>query len=588
MKIKRATLLSLLTLALAACGTRELVPPSDSAATRFDTVPVQIGQALAVTAAEKDLRITAQNADRLWVVSTLIRDPQMRPAFYANMVVRGQKPTDFWAAIAAATPDTAIYLTGAAKNRTFNGDVFPVELFQKLGQHCAGAECRLVTFGHSLYAVKGQNWSDTQGRAIQDEQVAWIKDTFAKVAQSVEKGDIPAQMAKRWERLLRESPNVDSSPVLAQNALREGTRLPVMHVGTQFYKTARANGEPLGAQTTSTNTCLSWFLWSCTVRKVEGELSTNKNYDFGNSQYIQGNMAWNPWPKQDYTNPLAAPYREATDSLWGDWDEPSPISRGLMIGSEYGPYGYVVGCGPMSVARLFDWARVSGRLAGPRVIRLPNDNLSASGTSVDLSQIGSSTSFMQMLFWPVKVGERTVNGTNRKIYAGWLSEKLNSTHYQGQTNTTTSNLMYGANSWLADNGWSERLTGAWSRDMGILSIGSMALPPAFNFASWAQATWGVNSVLKNSIGAGAANEMPAIVGYQVGTNGLVVNGIRLGPGHYALAKKFSVLEYWDWSENYAEVNWPDWRGDANYYSRTSRVYLSDYYDMLFAAYRINK
>jgi hypothetical protein len=111
------------------------------------------------------------------------------------------------------------------------------------------------------------------------------------------------------------------------------------------------------------------------------------------------------------------------------------------------------------------------------------------------------------------------------------------------------------------------------------------LTAVFSFIPWSQATWNVNGTLKASIGASSADEMPAIVGYQTGYRGVAVNGIRLGGGHYALAKKFTIVEYWDWSENYAFVNWPSGAGDSNYATGTSRVYLSDYYDMLFAAYR---
>ncbi len=55
-----------------------------------------------------------------------------------------------------------------------------------------------------------------------------------------------------------------------------------------------------------------------------------------------------------------------------------------------------------------------------------------------------------------------------------------------------------------------------------------------------------------------------------------------------------MLEYWDWSENYAYINLAN-RGDRAYYVRTRDsaywnssdiIYLSDYYDMSFAAYRL--
>lgn len=575
--------LGLLTVAvsLGACSTQTPDPAVLTAPSTFQAVPVHIGQALAVTVADKDLGITRRKADNMWVVSTLVLDPQMRPAFYANLMVEGEKPKSFWEAVSAAKPGVSVYLTGAAKNRTFNGDIFPVELFQKLGQTCT--DCPIVIHSHNLYNVRGQNWYGPDGKVLASEDVSWIKDMFSKVAQSVEKGDIPSEMDKRWKRLIKESLESTANAALASASVINYSSLPVMHIGSEFFKPERESKNTVTGQSTTTNTCVNWFFWSCTVRKIEGELSSS--LEWGNYQQINNNMGWNKAPKQDYFNPLSAPYAYDGGNIWGDWDFPSPISRGLMVDSDYVYGQYLVGCGAMSAARLLDWAWRKGKLSNTYKFKLPNDNLANSGTEVPLNQIGISKQFMQMVFWPVKVGERAVNGSKRKVYAGWLSEKLNSSHYGGQTNTTTAELMNGTNSWLSDNSWTERLTGAWSRDVSIFSVVGMALPPVFNFVSWSQATWGVNSVLRNSIGAAPGDELPAIVGYQYGFNGTTINGIRLGGGHYALAKKFSVLEYWDWSENYATINWPDGVGDVNYANGTTRVYLSDYYDMLFAAYR---
>jgi hypothetical protein len=181
------------------------------------------------------------------------------------------------------------------------------------------------------------------------------------------------------------------------------------------------------------------------------------------------------------------------------------------------------------------------------------------------------------------------------LLAAWLPEKMDSQHFQGQTNTSFASLLNGGNAWLSDNGWPERLTGAWLRDIDLPSIVGGILPPVLNFVTWSQATWKVGGTLKDSIGAPADREMPAIVGYQTDNSiPLNVNGIRFGNGHFALAKKFKVLEYWDWSENYADIS-VAFRDDRPYYIRSSdsyywngssTIYLSDYYDMSFAAYRL--
>lgn len=195
--------------------------------------------------------------------------------------------------------------------------------------------------------------------------------------------------------------------------------------------------------------------------------------------------------------------------------------------------------------------------------------------------------FIQMLFWPVKVGERVVSGTTRSVYAGWLAERIGASHYRGETTATTSGVLNGANGWLADNGWPERLVGAWSRDFDVSMLFTL-LPPALNWIGYTQATWGVNGILKDSIGAPSGSDMPAIVIYQTGNSGLSVNGIRIGNAHYALAKKFTLVEYWGWSENYVDINWPTYVGDLSYWNGSYRVFLSDYYDMTFGAFRLRR
>ena len=586
MVVGRWSLVVGLTLLLAACGSQQASRAQDSLT--YETVPAHIGQALAINASKDDLDLTLQTAQNKWVVSTLIHDPLMRPAFWANLIVDGERPSSFWQSVSTAKNGNVVYLTGAATNRTFHGSLFPVDIFKSIQQTCG--ECRLVKYGDGLYAVRGQEWLDARGNRLSADETDAIRKAFAAIASSVEQGDIPREMAKRWKRLLDESPKGVPAPTASG-----ATNDPVMHIGSQFFK----NG--VSSQVTTRNDCVNHFAWWCTVRVVEGEISnpTNINLrdlDFGNYQYIHWNIGWRENPNQNYSNPLAAPYQVGT-GVWGDYDYPSPISRGLITGDQYNGGQYLVGCGAMSVARLLDWNRAAGRFGNSRVIRLPNNNLSPHGATVTVGSAATTSEqekFMQMVFWPVRVGSKDINGVTRDVYAAWLPEKMGSTHFRGETNTSFSGLLNGGNSWLADNNWPERLTGVWSRDFDLPSL-SIILPPVLNFVTWSQATWGVNGVLKASIGAPSGSEMPAIVGYQTNNSiPLIVNGVRFGNAHFALAKKFKILEYWDWSENYAVVNisnrtdlpYHARTDDAKYWNKSDTVFLSDYYDMSFGAYRL--
>lgn len=104
------------------------------------------------------------------------------------------------------------------------------------------------------------------------------------------------------------------------------------------------------------------------MRRISGQLTQNTFVDFGNAQRITSDIRWNSNPKLDYSAPLNAPSMTG-DGLWGDWDYGD---RGLVVGSEYITGQYLVGCGPMSVARLLDWARVAGMFNNtPHNIQLP-------------------------------------------------------------------------------------------------------------------------------------------------------------------------------------------------------------------------
>jgi len=551
---------------LAGCGSQSSQTSTTSPPqAEFEQVPPYLAQALAVAAATLDREITPQSAMGLYVVSTLVRDPLGRPAFWANLLT--SKPGDFRTAIMSAPDNESVYLTGAATNRTFHGDTLSAKAIKNVLEACP--KCRLVYYAHTLFGVDGNTWYGPDGKPLPAEAVDQIKKVFEAIAVSVEKGDIPTEMAKRWARLERES----GGPPLSPQGLADPENPPPLHVGTQFF---RAQGG-IAPQYEDPGSCLSWFLWWCTAYRRTGYVGQFADYDFGNWQYINWSLGWRENPRQNYNNPRNAPNESDPNNLWGAWDFGT---AGLKVGSEFNGGQYLVGCGPLSVARLLDWMRHAGELGSSVTLRLPRDDFSYSGVSVTIGRNEDARPFLQMVFWPVKVGVRTDLG-NKNVYSGWLSWRMGAHHFMGETMTLPSKILSGANAWLADNQWPQRLDGTWLRDLDLWSVIGGLIPNPINWVVYTQNTWRVNGILRNSIGA---KNRPAIALYQSSTIPLLINGIRIGGLHYAMVKKYEVVEYWDWSANWVELSSNGY--DAPYWTGSTKVFLSDYYDLSFGAYQV--
>ncbi|RTG93384.1 hypothetical protein CSW21_10575 [Thermus scotoductus] len=167
----------------------------------------------------------------------------------------------------------------------------------------------------------------------------------------------------------------------------------------------------------------------------------------------------------------------------------------------------------------------------------------------------------------------------RAVYTPWLTRRFNGKHFVDGTLAKASDLLNGTNAWLRDNGLPWRLDGTWLRDLDLLALYHF-LPPV-NWVVWSQNTWRVNEILKGSIGH---DDRPAIILYATDVRFNPIILPRIGGLHYGLSQRFEVIEYWDWSANWAYVG--DGTGDLLYRNGSPKVFLSDYWDLTFGAYRM--
>jgi hypothetical protein len=548
---------------LAACGQLPTAPRETKQEENPKAVPTHVSQALAVNAAALHRTISPQSVEGEYVVSTEVYDPEGNLAYLANVIAPG--PYTFEEALTKLPETAEVYLTGAVTDRPFHSETFTVKAIKNLKAQCPS--CKLVYFNQALYGVEGENWYAQEG-LLPTEEVQKIKETFAVLKKSIEESDIPEKMAEAWKKLIEGSPPPSES--VSTQSLR-GIR--PMNLAREFFKDASSQVSP--QKITESNDCASRYLWWCTSKKYAGEVSRSYK-DYGNWQRIRSDIGWHLNPVPDLNDPLNAPNKSNPNNAWGTFDL-NPITPDIWTSEQYPGGEFVVGCA-MSVVRLLDWMRQAGELGPTVTLKLPKDDLSWSGKTVSISQYDSSQKFLQMAFWPTKIGYKD----NRTIYTPWLTRRFNGRHFLGGTFAKSSDVLNGANAWLRDNGLPWRLDGTWLRDLDPLALKHFV--PIVNWVVWSQNTWRVNEILKGSIGH---DDRPAIILYATDVRlNLFPILPRIGGAHYGLSQRFEVIEYWDWSANWAYVRTDQEIGDLLYWNGSQKVFLSDYWDLTFGAYRM--
>jgi hypothetical protein len=132
-----------------------------------------------------------------------------------------------------------------------------------------------------------------------------------------------------------------------------------------------------------------------------------------------------------------------------------------------------------------------------------------------------------------------------------------------------------------------RVTGDYLRDFDatLLLRPYTRIPNPITWVSYNQYTWSINGLLKDTIGQ---RDLPAVVLFDTEQ---VPDGSSIL--HYAPAYRYRVVEFWDWSSNFATVDdskerviflYPDgYRPLA-----PVEIYLGDYLDLSNGVWRISQ
>jgi len=175
----------------------------------------------------------------------------------------------------------------------------------------------------------------------------------------------------------------------------------------------------------------------------------------------------------------------------------------------------------------------------------------------------------------------TQNGKN--IYNAWISQAMSGKEIAGQGQAVLpKDYAPGANYWLAQNGLPVRVTGDYLRDFDATALLNPYIPITGPIAwvSYTQYTWRTNGLLKDTIGQ---RDLPAVV---------LFDSLQVPYGssfylHYAPAYRYRLVEFWDWSANYATVD-NSKEGVIPRIWGPVEIFLGDYYDLSNGVWRISQ
>jgi len=565
--------LFLLGSSLVACNATQ--NPNEAVGTTGESVPVNVSQALTLPLAlGNPSEVSPLSVQGLKVVSKVVFDIEGRPAYLANLV---STERSFGKALQVAKPEDPVYLTGLFKDTAFYGDIFPAEAYRVLLDKCPN--CSLVYHKHALFVrTPGGKILDSTGKEMPQERVEAAKAYRVAMREMHRKNGFLSELEKRWDQLIEKSPPAPSPQGFSPQSLSEEPK--PLDLATEVFRGG------VSPQATEPGRCLSWFLWWCTVYENRGHVSHTRfsgrlEEDFGNKQGTVSDFewGWSPGPTQNYTDPLNAHLGYNAGNTWGAWDL---VQRYAWDKGR----DHAIGCGPVPLLRVLEVYRRRGLQGIPwdTTLRLPNDSLGHSGVSVRVAG-GSTTNtgfpkWAQLALWPVKL--TTQNGKN--IYNAWISQAMSGKETAGRGQAVLpKDYAPGGNYWLAHNGLPVRVTGAYLRDLDATGLLNPYLPITGPIAwvSYTQYTWTTNGLLKDTIGQ---RDLPAVVLFDSGQ-------VPYGSSyylHYAPAYRYRLVEFWDWSANFATVDDSKERVITYTPQGPVEIFLGDYYDLSNGVWRISQ
>ncbi|WP_337868915.1 hypothetical protein [Meiothermus sp.] len=538
-------------------------------------MPLALAQALTLGMKVSAGGVSLQEAKGYKFARETVYDLSLKPLHHLLLV--GPETADFWSTIAnPKDKNYALYAIGATDKRSFFSFILPAASFKSLTETRAraGSFKRFLSPAAGVLYLEdntGRVWDVNTATEVSAEQMQVWRQAQRVLFEQRQKDGILDKIKEDWDRLRAEA----SQKGLAQSGglptLDEVT-LPNGHLDVpKLLNALEAQKAARGVSANYTNErawCMGWFCagmgYASVVRKnrYNGDLANNnlynpdnpedcttankcritsdiRNADLGNWQYIPN-------------------FRTVPDGgYWGAWD------FGL---SGLPPLEYV-GCGPMSIVRVFAWYATQRSAFGSGAnVNFVNANATPPSSARDVAH---------QMFEPVHLGGNAYQPRIARYTDTWF--------FMGGGMTRDTNIIPGANNWIRDNasieGKNWEMRGSHKAFVNFVYAGAtltiVGLPIAW--IDFSQHTWRVRDIARGKIGR---DNEPVIALYPTGGGG----GLE---GHYAMSQAYIVHEGWFsanvllWITNIQE----DWKKDARAGSFVNVTDMAAYYSGAYGMYR---
>lgn len=463
----------------------------------------------------------------------MVYDLSGKPLNYLLLV--GPDVRDFWSTISnPGERDYALWAVGATDKRSFFSAVIPASSFEAIAKTRvkAGSFRRFLSPAPGVLYLEDESggvWDVFKGSLVNPEQLEREREVQQDIIRQRQADGVLDGVKEAWDQLRqmasqKTTPQGLGFPTLEEVTLPDGQlNVPKVIDALEAQRVAKGISP---AYVNERAWCEGWF---CFGRGYASVVRKNRyNGDLAN------NFLYNPDNPEDYSDCPSGPkcriatgisnadplgnrqeisrYRSAPpDGFWGAWD----FGFGGLLPLDF------VGCGPMSIVRLFNWYTTQRQSYGSY-----NVNLVTSGTPPsDHNQVAWE------MFEPVPIGTKD----GRTVYQPRIATYTSTRYYDGGGTTLDTNIIPAANRWIQERASAEgknwEMRGS-SRGLVRLAyvVGGVIAPITLPISwwDWTQHTWAVRDVVRGKIGR---DNEPVIVFYGRGFT-----------GHFAMSQTYIVHE----------------------------------------------
>ncbi|WP_347708821.1 hypothetical protein [Meiothermus sp. CFH 77666] len=541
-------------------------------------MPLALAQAFTLGMKVSAGGASLQEAKTYKFASETVYDVAGKPLHHLLLV--GPETTDFWGTLSNPKSTHALYAVGATDKRSFFSFIMPAGSFKSVAEtrKKAGSYKRFLSPSVGILYLEDQNgrvWDTATATEVSVEQMKLWQQAQRVLFEQRQKDGILDKIKEDWDRLRAEANNRGMSQSVGLPTLDEVT-LPDGNLDVyKLISALEAQKVAQGLSPSYTNErawCMGWFCagmgYASVVRKnrYNGDIANNNLYNPDNPEDSSdcpsgnkcriGNDMRNADPLGN--NQWIESYRYApSGGYWGAWDFGASGLHGLGV----------VGCGPMSITRIFAWYATQRSAFGSG----PNVNFVNGNTTPPTSEWAVAN----QMFEPVYLGSTGY----WSVYQPRIGRYTDTWFFNGSGLTRDTNMIPGANNWIRDyaspEGKNWEMRGSHKAFVNFVYAGAtltiVGLPIAW--IDFSQHTWRIRDIARGKIGR---DNEPVIAMYPTGGAG----GLE---GHFAMSQAYIVHEGWFSANVFLWITTQ--KGDSRPGSFVNVTDMGAYYSGAFGMYR---